>query len=74
MNHVLLPLHRPAGRIDSTTAVLSLYHEALVHCLLLLLSSQPSLISQLVPPLLQLWPGMREGNSSKEVLLTSTST
>lgn len=66
---VLVPLHRPAGRLDDTTPHLSLFHEPLVHNLLLLLKRQPSLLLPTVSGLLQLWPAPQDGNSGKEVLM-----
>ena len=69
LTEVLMPLHLPAARLDSTTPVLSLYHEALVQCLVRLLSQQPALLMNALPPLMAGWPQPREGNSSKEVLL-----
>lgn len=44
LRDVLVPLHRPSARIDEMTPVLSLYHEALVHCMVALLVKQPSLL------------------------------
>ena len=67
--NVLVPLHRPAARMDETTPVLSLYHESLVHCMLCLLRARPEWLLAALPPLLGAWPEPREGLSSKEVLL-----
>jgi hypothetical protein len=67
--NVLVPLHRPAARMDETTPVLSLYHESLVHCMLCLLRARPVWLLVALPPLLGAWPEPREGLSSKEVLL-----
>ena len=69
LRDVLVPLHRPVARLDETTPVLALYHEALVHCMLSLLTPQPALLHVALPPLLQAWPAPREGNSAKEILL-----
>jgi hypothetical protein len=66
---VLVPLHRPAGRLDETTPHLSLYHEALVHNMTLLLKRQPALLLPTLSGVLQMWPAPQEGNSGKEVLL-----
>ena len=67
--NVLVPLHRPAARMDETTPVLSLYHESLVHCMLCLLRARPEWLLAALPPLMGAWPEPREGLSSKEVLL-----
>ena len=67
MRSVLVPLHRPSGRLDETTPVLALYHEALVHCMVSLITKQPALLLVGLPPILTAWPEPREGNSSKEV-------
>ena len=69
MRDVLAPLHRPTGRVDETTPVLSLYHEPLVHCLVSLLGKQPPLLLIVLPAMLACWPEVREGNTAKEVLL-----
>eukprot|EP00967_Tisochrysis_lutea_P043834 scaffold53009_cov28-Tisochrysis_lutea.AAC.4 len=53
---VLLPLHRPSGRLDETTPHLSLYHEALVHNLVLIIAPQPQLLPPFLNGLLQIWP------------------
>ena len=67
MRDVLAPLHKPTGRLDETTPVLSLYHEPLVHCLVSLLGKQPPLLLAVLPVLLACWPEVREGNTAKEV-------
>ena len=67
--HVVLPLHSPAGRLDSTTPAISLYHESLCHCTLLILRAHRNLLPSAVSYLLSIWPTPRDGNSSKEVLL-----
>ena len=69
LRDVLVPLHRPSGRVDEITPALSLYHEPLVGCVVLLARAQPALLVAALPPLLALWPEPREGNSAKEVLL-----
>ena len=66
---VLAPLHRPIGRLDETTPVISIYHEPLVHCLVSLLAKQPPLLLAALPPIFASWPEVREGNTAKEVLL-----
>ena len=67
LRDVLVPLHKPSTRLDETTPVLSLYHEPLTHCLLLLVQRQPAQLPAALSGLLALWPQPREGNSAKEV-------
>jgi len=69
LQSVLVPLHRPAGRLDETTPHLSLYHEPLVHTMVLLLKAQPQHLVAALSGLLSLWPLPQDGNSAKEVLL-----
>ena len=66
---MLVPLHRPSGRVDEVTPALTLYHEPLVGCVVLLARAQPAMLVAALPPLVAMWPEPREGNSAKEVLL-----
>lgn len=66
---IILPLHRISGKLNVTTAVISLFHERLVFILCQFLHKQPSLASVVVVEVFFCWPDSRSANTPKEILL-----
>lgn len=68
---ILLPLHKTNEWLqwDRQTPMLAMYHKELVRCMMLFLEKDPSLSVRCVEALCSYFPGSREANTPKEVLI-----
>lgn len=69
LSRSVLPLHRGSGKLNVTTAVLTLFHERLVFVVSQFLSKQPTLGPNVMSEVFLAWPDPRSANTPKEILL-----
>ncbi len=65
LERLLLPLHSTNSFLDEQTPLIELYHEPLVHCLVLYIQKLPSLLPEIVRALASEWPSGHFSNSPK---------